>query len=172
MDVPITREPLPEIITELSRAEVLSRAETMSRRGKLPGFGAVDGGFVVTAFGEPFDHALYARVDDGRLRFRSRVKPLLPATAVLIVIVTIWPGVWLTDSLLTTYFPGYDYATWMWYLPLTVIPLPWAIRRMWRRSQTAAEESARELIERLREATGGRLDPQPASTGESVAVVE
>jgi hypothetical protein len=164
-----TRERLPEIITELSPAEVLSRAETLSRRGKLPGFGAIEGGFVATAFGEPFDHALSAHVSDGRIRFTSRVKPLLPAAAALIVVITIWPGVWLTDSLLTTYFAGYDYATWMWYLPLTVIPLPWAIRRMRRRSRDAAEESARELIERVREATDGRLESPEGSTGKSVA---
>jgi len=146
------------LLCDLTRSEILTRAETLSRRGKLPGFARTPGGFVATAFGEPFDFALHADVSNGRVRFGTSAKRLLPAIGLVVTALTVWPGVWLTDSLLRTYFPGYDYATWMWYLPLTIVPLPWAIRGLWRKSKAAAGASAHELIERLRAAMDGQLE--------------
>ena len=152
------------IRTRLSADEILDRVGKLSQRGRLPGFAGGRGGvlFVATAFGRPFDRVLEARAvagtDGTELRFTSRLKRGLPWTFVGITAVSIWPGVWLTDSLLETYFQWYRFATWMWYLPAMVLPLPWAVRAIVRRSEAAAAESARELIERIRAAVDGHTE--------------
>ena len=149
------------IRTRLSADEIFDRVGRLSQRGRLPGFAGGRGGvlFVATAFGRPFDRTLEARAVEGTdgtdLRFTSRLKRSLPWAFVAITALTIWPGVWLTDSLLRTYFDWYRFATWMWYLPVSVLPLPWAVRTIVRRSESAAAESARELIERICAAIDG-----------------
>ncbi|MCH7961772.1 MAG: hypothetical protein IIC49_05510 [Planctomycetes bacterium] len=155
---------LAVIRTRLSADEILDRVGTLSQRGRLPGFaGGRDGVlFVAMAFGRPFDRTLEARAvagtDGTELRFTSRLNRGLPWAFIALTAVSIWPGVWLTDSLLRTYFDWYRFATWMWYLPVSVVPLPWAVRAIVRRSETAAAESARELIERIRAAVDGHTE--------------
>ena len=54
--------------------------------------------------------------------------------------------------MLKVYFKGYDWNTYLWYIPLTVLPLPWMAWRMWTRSNRSAREHAAEKIPMLREA--------------------
>lgn len=153
-------EPIPALVVTLSDEEILARAEQLARRGKLPGFERGGDGslFRTAAFGAPFDYSLLARTASegpGRvLRFEMRLRMRAPLIALIVTILTVWPGVWLTDSMLRTYFSGYDYRTWMWYLPLSVLPLPWYFPRALRKSREAAIEHAMELVERLRVALG------------------
>lgn len=74
----------------------------------------------------------------------------------VILVLTVWPGVWLTDSMIRSYFTSYDYKTWMWYLPLTAPFVPWMMWSAWRRSRASALEEAVRLIERVRELTDGQ----------------
>lgn len=158
--------PLPAIDSPLAVEEVLSRLGALAKRGKLAGFArsASPDLFEVSAFGPPFDYRLIAaaeRAPSGtRLRFRIALMKKLPIIFALVVIVSIWPGVWLTDSMLRTYFSWYTMSFWgtcAWYMPLTVLPLPWMWKKMVVGSRAAANADARELIGKIAGAIEGRV---------------
>jgi len=148
---------LPDVRTSLDPTAILSRLDALARRGKLAGFtpGHGDALFEAACFGEPFDRVLLARAarEDGGtvLRFSTRLRRRVPAIFVAVTILTIWPGVWLTDSMLTTYFSWYTIPTWWWYIPLTVVPLFWMVPRMIRKSEGVCRESAAHQIAMIRE---------------------
>jgi hypothetical protein len=161
-DTSLSLRTLPAIRSPHQPDEIAARLAKLSQRGRIPGFERPNDGllFTATAFGQPFDRTLEAHAEpDGdngtTLRFSTKLKRALPWTFGLITAFTVWPGVWLTDELCRTYFTWYDYATWMWYLPITVVPLPWMVRSIMRKSQAAAAESSHDLIERIREAVDG-----------------
>ncbi|MBX3403707.1 MAG: hypothetical protein KF699_09895 [Phycisphaeraceae bacterium] len=145
---------------------IVARLDEAARRGKLPGFSAARSGrgggaggtlFTITDFGSPFESIMVAtvvRADSGtHLSFEVRLKPLMPAVFAAVLVVTVWPGVWLTDSLLRTYSSWYmslpDWATYAWYLPLTVPFCPPAFMAAVRKSRAAAAAEARELIDKV-----------------------
>lgn len=158
---------LPRVHSPLSADEIVKRLDALARQGKLPGFAKGEGGvlFRTAAFSEPFDRELLARAEPAAgaagsgakgttLRFSLRVLPRVPLIYAAVIGTTIWPGVWLTDSMLKTYFDWYKVETWWWYMPVTVLPLLWAMPRMWRKCARAAEESAREMIGKIAEGVG------------------
>ena len=153
---------LPALSSHLTPDQILTRLEQAARRGKLPGFscGAGHGDreaplFTITDFGTPFESVLEVRAEKNaaaagtRLRLRSRLKPLFPWIFALSLVVTVWPGVWLTDSLVRTYFSGYDIRTWIWYLPLTAPFCPWAFWKAVKRSRGSAAADLADLIPRI-----------------------
>ncbi|MDX9910267.1 MAG: hypothetical protein RBS39_00400 [Phycisphaerales bacterium] len=163
--------PLPAIESPLAPDAVMGALQALSERGKLAGFERLgDRAFSCDAFGSPFDRSLVGTLepaasggggDSGggtRITLVSRLKPKLPAVFAAVLASTVWPGVWLTDRMLNLYFSWYDFATWMWYLPLTILPLPWAWVKMMRRSNGAAHASALETIEKLSKAVSGRVE--------------
>jgi hypothetical protein len=67
--------------------------------------------------------------------------------------------------MLRTYFRGYDYQTWMWYLPLTIPTVPWVMWSTIKKSRAAALADAPELIQKVATAIGGTLEaPAPSGT--------
>jgi len=145
--------------TSLRPSEILARLDHAARRGRLAGYRPLpDGsGFRALLYGEPFDHDLEARFEsvDGEtiIRFETRMRRKLPVIFAITIVLAVWPGLPLTDSLLATYFPAYPNQMWVtaaWYLPLTILPLPWMLLRMWRRSRAAAEEGARKRLGEIR----------------------
>ena len=153
--------PLPYLSTTLDQATILARLDALARRGKLAGFETHRAGspilFQLEAPGAPFDHALEATPAQGsgetRLSLRLRMLPKLPAMFGLLILFTIWPGVWLTHSMLRAYFSFYTYPewiTWAWYIPFTVLPLPWMLAKVVRRSRESAYASALESVEILK----------------------
>lgn len=159
---------LARVETPRSTGEVLATLDALARRGKLPGFvaGPVGSGwlFAVDAFASPFDGQVRARVegqDAGarrtRLRFEVRLKPVWPAVFVVSMLLAIWPGVVLTESLLASFFPHTPWTwayTWWWYMPLSIVSTPLAIREAIARSRKGAEASAQEVIGELAAALG------------------
>lgn len=154
---------------------IVARLDEAARRGKLPGFsdarsggGAGAGGalFTITDFGSPFESVMVAtalRADsDTRLSFEVRVKPLMPAVFAAVLVVTVWPGVWLTDSLLRTYSSWYmslpDWVTYAWYLPLTAPFCPPAFLAAVRKSRAAAAMEAQELVAKVAALLGARTE--------------
>jgi len=155
---------LPSVRTALGTDQVLARLDSAARRGRLPGFARCTGEnlFKVVAYGEPLDHDLFARAEGHgaagfTLHFSLRMLRKLPIIFWVMTAVTVWPGVWLTDSMLRTYFDWYRFATWMWYIPLTVLPIPWMWARWVGRSRTAAHESAVEQIASVAKELGGEV---------------
>ncbi|MFN7021364.1 MAG: hypothetical protein ACK4WH_08575 [Phycisphaerales bacterium] len=153
----------------LSRPEIRARLETAARKGKLPGWRPAEGPageseeeFAITDFAVPFEHVLVARAETGTdgttLRFALRVKPTMPLVYLVVLVATVWPGVWLTDSMLRSYFTGYDWRTWMWYLPLTVPFVPLALASAWKKSRRSAAAEAAHLIAKVAGLIDGRTE--------------
>ncbi len=175
MDPPTSE--LPHLSVPLSPGEVIQKLEAASRRGRFPGF--VNAGtiqqFRVRDFGGPFESELEASMLAREsactdLRFRLRLRSALIWVYMVVLLATVWPGVWLTDSMLRTYFTGYDYQTWMWYLPLTVPVVPWAMWSTIRTSRRRGREAVGAVLERLSQTLGGRIEDgsvpaRPASAG-------
>ncbi len=139
----------------LRDGEIGARLARAARRGLLPGYRAQgDHAFRVEADAVPFPHELTGRVERGSgdvsvVRLELRRMARMPLVFAAVIGLTIWPGVWLTDSLLGTYWPAYGrwsaempWLTYAWYLPITVLPLPWMWRTMSRKSLAMARESA------------------------------
>lgn len=140
---------------------LLNALERAGRRGRLPGFTRTgDDSFCVDCDAVPFEYLIEGRIEPApagsRIALHMRRKPVLPAVFALVLVVTIWPGVWLTDSLLATYWTAYGawtesmpWLTYAWYLPLTVLPLPWIWLALTSKSRAGAAESARKQREAL-----------------------
>ncbi|MDX2115662.1 MAG: hypothetical protein SFZ24_08595 [Planctomycetota bacterium] len=143
-----------EIRSPLGGEALIDRLSKMSKRGKLAGFERrpAEGGFRVLAFGGVYDYELVGRVSgEGSgsvVRFEMRVLKKMPIAAVVILVLTVFPGLPLTDSMLSTYFDWYRIETWWWYLPLValMIPMMW---KQYRASASAARVDGAEVIGKM-----------------------
>ncbi|MCU0688392.1 MAG: hypothetical protein MUE97_01420 [Phycisphaerales bacterium] len=116
----------------LSAEAIVAKLDAAARRGKLAGFAACKPGsgelFVADAFGTPFEGVLVGMAQPAgtgtRLVFARRLKPVWPWGFGIVLVLSVWPGVELTESVLAAMFPG---ATWLWqttyywYLPLAIV---------------------------------------------------
>lgn len=146
--------PPPPLTVPLAPEAILARLDTLARRGKLGDFHAAPAPniFAITAYGEPFDHHLTAAATqaDGSttITYALSILKRMPTIAAIVIALSIWPGVWLTHSMVVTYFESYPSSIWItcaWYLPLSALPVPWMWVRMIRKSRAAAEKHATEL---------------------------
>lgn len=162
----------PPLHTPLTPNEVVERVGKRSKAGKLAGYtlitpASADGATVrVLAFGGIYDHELICAVTPGpggtggsggpggpgggsTIAFDLRVLRKMPIIAAVMIIVTIFPGLPLTHSMLSLYFDWYTIQTWWWYMPLVVLMLP----MMWKQYKMARREAlqhAQETIGKLR----------------------
>lgn len=153
------------IVTQLEGAGITEKLRGMSQRGKLPGFEAREGGFLALAYGWIYDFDLVAKFSGStgatRIGFELLLKKKMPWVVAILLAVSIWPGVWITHSMLSIYFDWYPAEFWktcVWYLPLSIIPIPWVWKMAMSRSRAEAEISARELIERIAGELGGAVE--------------
>ncbi len=136
----------------------------------MPGWtgeSSASGLFDVADFGRPFESNMIAEVESEspgctKLRFSLRAKPAVPLIFFLGLVLSVWPGVWLTDSMLRSYFTGYDYKTWMWYLPMTVPFVPWGMWSAWKKSRASAFNEALDILDKISAIVDGRLVEAPA----------
>lgn len=178
-ETPIGREiPLPDVVVPLAPNEVVARLDVAARRGRLAGFEAVPGApgvegsdlFFADAFGGPYDGVLIAMVatrgEKGTtLAFRWRTKPVLPWVIGVVLVLTAWPGVIVTESMLATMVPGWEWLwrnTWWWYLPLTVPFIPWVMWSTLRKSRAAIHDSSHRTIVKVARELGGHVVPVEA----------
>ncbi|MGH7243505.1 MAG: hypothetical protein ACREJD_08830 [Phycisphaerales bacterium] len=152
------------ILTPLAAGKISEKLLQMSQRGKLPGFAATPGGFGALAYGWVYDFDLTGTFGgtDGatRIGFALKVKPKMPWIIAVTLALSVFPGVWITDSMLSIYFDWYPKEFWktcVWYLPMSIIPIPWVWKSAMNRSRAAAEESGRELIGRIAAELGGQI---------------
>lgn len=150
--------PFPSIESPLSPEAIVDRLDKLSKRGKLAGFakGTPPTLFETAAFGNPFDYRLLASTAAAgtgtRLSFALKLPPKVPIIYAIVIALSIWPGVWLTHSMLITYFSWYKLSmlgTCAWYLPLTILPLPWMYKKQFVGSRVAATADAAELIQKI-----------------------
>ncbi|MFK7884039.1 MAG: hypothetical protein AB8F26_07655 [Phycisphaerales bacterium] len=137
--------------------DVRARLGKLSKSGKLAGFepGLGDRIASFTAYGAPFDGCVDVVRSDVGLEFVLRMPRKLPALFAAALIVSVWPGLPLTEAFLQG-FGWYErltsgwFQTWMWYLPLAVIPAPFALMKAISNSRKTALAHANETIDRLR----------------------
>ncbi|MFG0243711.1 MAG: hypothetical protein ACF8R9_13070 [Phycisphaerales bacterium JB054] len=162
------------VSSHLAKAEALKALERAGRRGRLPGFACLEGdAFRLDCDSIPFEHEIVARVVSGektaaggcRFAMSVRRKRLMPTIFAATLILTVWPGVWLTDSLIATYWSAYGHwtesmpwLTYAWYLPIAALPLPWVWKALVTKSASMARESARAQVDAVR----SELNPDPA----------
>lgn len=152
--MPSTLKPFATIQSPKSSQEIVSLLEKLAKKGKLPGFesqGIKDGGlFRVDAFGVALDYDLIAHSsthsEGTELGFHLVSQRKFHIIMAISIVITIWPGMWMTDSMLRTWFTSYDFATWMWYVPLMILPLPWLWYSATQKSKKAAAEHAVEQL--------------------------
>ena len=161
--MPSSENHIAEVETGLGREQILDRLEGMSKKGKLAGFeraGPPDGADAsFTAYGSPFDGVVLVHAADGRASFGLHMPRKMPVVFALILVITVWPGLPITDAFMYT-FVWYENLmgsagwldTWVWYLPMTVIPAPFAWLGAVRKSRATAMEHATETVERVRAA--------------------
>ncbi len=159
-----TDNQLPSISTNLSTEEITDRLVKLSKRGKLAGYdgACADGLASVAAHGTPFDSQLILHHHDGEVSFELKLIALMPRVFAALLIVTIWPGLPLTEGFLDSFVWYSDFVantgikTWYWYLPLTILPAPFAFRGAIKKSKQTAYESAIETIEKLDKVLGAK----------------
>ncbi len=142
----------------------MTRLEKLSRRGKLAGFEKTSPTtFHAAAFGMLYDRLFVGEISPtetgSHLRMHTELKRTLPTVVAVVYLLTLWPGVLLTDSMLTTYFSWYPRATWVtyaWYIPLTLLAIP-ALRAQFRASQRAARAHGQETAQKIAKAIDAEL---------------
>jgi hypothetical protein len=99
----------------------------------------------VTAFGGVYDYDLLLHVRPrgtagSSIDFEMRLLRKVPIIAVLLIVVSVFPGLQLTHSMLSIYFSWYTIDTWWWYLPLVALSLPF----MWNQFKASRAEAHRD----------------------------
>jgi hypothetical protein len=147
--------PLAPIDTSHAPPDAVSLLARAAKQGKLPGFeaGASPSACSVEAFGTVFDHRIhieFSPVSTGGSRATlTLVRPFKkPAIFLAVMLICIWPGYPMTDSMLRTWWGWYDtlpsWATIAWYLPLTILPMPFVWVKWTRESHAAAVAHSQE----------------------------
>ncbi|MGH7131188.1 MAG: hypothetical protein ACREJO_04500 [Phycisphaerales bacterium] len=157
--------PLPAVETALSPDEIVNKLDTAARRGKLPGFHAGGRGlFDIEAFGQPFEGVMTAATkrtgDTTTITFQAKLLPKMPWIFVIVSVLTIWPGVWFTESMLSTWFPSAKWlwgTTCWWYLILSVPTTPWYLWSAFKKSRAGVHTSAHGSIKEIAALVQGRL---------------
>ena len=153
-------QPLPAIRTALTGDEIVRRLDGAARRGRLAGYATLvpatreaDGAlFEIRDFGAPVEGVLRGRLEGGTLRFDLAMQPKLLIVLAIILTISVWPGVWFTESLLASMFPltpwAWKWTAW-WYLPTAIISAPWVMWVVVTRSRASIDAGARELITKV-----------------------
>jgi hypothetical protein len=156
-----THAEVPTLRVAMGAPAVLDALLRRSQQGKLPGFRRADStasgppGFVVDIQGTIYDRdligSIHPALGGSEIRFTSRLRRRLPWIVIVVTVLTFWPGVLLTDSLLTTWFSWYPKQMWVtaaWYLPLCVLTIP-VLWKQYKASEKAAEAHLRETLAKL-----------------------
>lgn len=157
------------LICSQTPARVIEALSTMSKRGRLAGYQTLrqpsssdpGGAYRVLAFGGIYDHEMLARVEPNgagsRVEFKLRLLRKMPVIAVVLIVVSIFPGLQITDSMLKTYFSWYQFETAWWYIPLVVLTVPF----MWKQYRDAVKAvriDAAEVIRKMGVELGARIE--------------
>lgn len=175
-DTPTTPTPsneaLPVLAAPLTPGEVMERLEVAARRGRLAGFAperdpgpGVEAAFRADAFGSPFDGWIFGRVSKNgqccQIQLSTRLKPRGPLIWWSVLVLMVWPGLPITESMLASLLPQWPWlwkTTAYWYLPLTVPFVPWMGWSAVKKSRLAVAESAREVAGKIAAEVGGRVE--------------
>lgn len=156
---------LPVITTSLSPIEAMERLRVASKRGRLPGFEQREAGsFGVELFGTPWDRLLIGVITaegsgeggGSSVRFMRKDKRLVPGIWLAGLVLSVWPGVVLTDALIPASWGWIGTHVWEWYLPLTIIGNVWTWIWAVRKADATTRASAAESIAAIAAEVAGR----------------
>ena len=151
------------LVTKLSPAQIVEKLGTRSKRGKLAGYElrrspSAGGPAVIRllAFGGIYDHELICTAtamndvagEGTRMSFELRLLRKMPLIAIALLVISVFPGLPLMDSMLVSYFSWYTIETWWWYLPLVALTVPF----MWKQyisGRSEARADAMATIDKL-----------------------
>lgn len=158
--------PLPVLFVDAPSDRIVQKLGEAAKRGRMAGFARGEGDvlFKTSAFSAPFDGELDARtgsVQSGgtELRFTPRLKKPLIWVYIAVLLVSIWPGLPITQSLLASMVPSWHWlwsTTAYWYLPLSVIGAPWALWSALKKSKTELAVSAWEMVGKIEKELGAK----------------
>jgi hypothetical protein len=165
-DSPLTPEAAMEAFRTASRRGKLAGFRTLEPAPNPGGSGAVGGAgagrtlrCVCDIFGSPYDRDLFVTLEPSAggsvVRLDTRLRRKFPVIVVVAMVLALWPGVWLTDSLLVTYFGWYPRAGWFtpaWYIPLTLLAVP-VLLKQFKSSEASAAAEAALVVRKLRRLT-------------------
>lgn len=151
------RTELPTLETSLTSEEVFGRLLKLSKQGKLAGYAHQAGAThaTVDAHGNPFDSDLKILHTGQAVEFELAMRKKLPVIFAVLLVITVWPGLPLTESFMLTMgwyerLVSGSFETWMWYLPMTILPIPFVWRSSMMKSVRSAHEHALETVEKVR----------------------
>jgi hypothetical protein len=168
---------LPRVITPMPAAELQKALAQRAKQGKLAGYQAQGPrSFSLDAAGGLYERTLIATIisdtadkdDHTEIWFEGTLNRTTPIIVIAVLIFTLWPGVWFTDSVLSTWFGWYRMGIWWtcaWYIPLTLLALPvfWA---NFKKSERESWADAEKGIEKIARIGGGEVvgmdEPEPA----------
>jgi hypothetical protein len=157
---------LPRVITDLGAGQLQNALSLRAKQGKLAGYEKRgERSFTLDAAGGLYERTLVATIisdtndndDHTEIWFEGRLKKTVPIVVIAVLIFTIWPGVWLTDSILGVWFNWYRLNIWWtsaWYIPLTLLAVP-AFWAQFRKSERESWDDAHKAIEKIARVGGG-----------------
>lgn len=154
---------LPRVITGMPAMELQKALAQRAKQGKLAGYQPQGPrSFTLDAAGGLYERTLIATIisdtadkdEHTEIWFEGKLKRTIPIVVIAVLIFTLWPGVWLTDSILSTWFGWYRMGIWWtcaWYIPLTLLAVPgfWAHFKKSERESWADAEKAIGKIARI-----------------------
>lgn len=128
----------------------------------MPGFEQRDPvTFRVELFGSPWDAMLIgvigAEGEGSKVRLVHKDKRVVPAVWIAALLLSVWPGVLLTDALIPASWGWIGTHVWAWYLPLTIIGNAWTWIWAVRKADATTRASAAESIAAIAAEMSGRV---------------
>lgn len=157
---------IPTLLTAITDDEIRSRLDSAARKGRLPGLRLESGSalFEVREIGRPFESALVAAtrgasgVAAREIGFELRLRPLVPTVFAVVLVASVWPGIYLVDSMFRHYFSWYSSVeTWWWYVPMNVLTSPWAFWSAMKKSRASARVEAAGVVKKLERELGAEV---------------
>jgi hypothetical protein len=74
-----------------------------------------------------------------------------------VLLATIWPGAYFMDQLMPGEWGWISTKVYWWYLPITVVPIPWVWRGLMRKSRESNRREAEGAIRKIAAEIGGEI---------------
>lgn len=159
---------LPRVVSPMPASDLQKALSLRAKQGKLAGYQKqAERGFTLDAAGGIYERTLIATIisdtadkdEHTEIWFEGKLKRTIPIVVIVVLVFTLWPGVWLTDSILSTWFGWYRLGIWWtsaWYIPLTLLAVP-AVWAQFKKSERESWEDAHKAIEKIARVGDGEV---------------
>ena len=159
---------LPRVVSPMPASDLQKALSQRAKQGKLAGYQKQsERTFTLDAAGGIYERTLIATIisdtadkdEHTEIWFEGKLKRTIPIVVIVVLVFTLWPGVWLTDSILSTWFSWYRLGIWWtsaWYIPLTLLAVP-AFWAQFRKSERESWEDAHKAIAKIAKIGDGEV---------------